>query len=86
MNLAAVTTIVHENSARAEKPYPDAANRMDLPDLLRRIEEAYIDAALALTGGNRTAAAELLGLQRTTLVEKLKRRAAVAPARAGFAG
>jgi sigma-54 dependent transcriptional regulator, flagellar regulatory protein len=50
--------------------------------MLRRIEDAYIDAALERTRGNRRAAADLLGLQRTTLVEKLRRRqrAAVAPA------
>ncbi len=47
---------------------------VDLPRILRRLEEAYIDAALARTGGNKKAAADLLGLQRTTLVEKLRRR------------
>jgi sigma-54 specific flagellar transcriptional regulator A len=46
----------------------------DLPTLLRRLEDAFIDAALTQTGGNRKAAADLLGLQRTTLVEKLRRR------------
>ncbi|MFZ5439611.1 MAG: sigma-54 interaction domain-containing protein [Myxococcota bacterium] len=47
---------------------------VDLPNLLRTLEEMYIAAALAQAGGNRKAAAELLGLQRTTLVEKLRRR------------
>jgi len=47
---------------------------VDLPSLLRRLEDAYIDAALSRTGGNKKAAADLLGLQRTTLVEKLRRR------------
>jgi sigma-54 dependent transcriptional regulator, flagellar regulatory protein len=47
---------------------------VDLPRLLRTLEDSYIDAALARTGGNRKAAADLLGLQRTTLVEKLRRR------------
>jgi sigma-54 specific flagellar transcriptional regulator A len=47
---------------------------VDLPGMLRRMEDAYIDAALARTNGNRKAAADLLGLQRTTLVEKLRRR------------
>jgi sigma-54 specific flagellar transcriptional regulator A len=47
---------------------------VDLPRLLRRLEEAYIDAALQRTSGNKKAAADLLGLQRTTLVEKLRRR------------
>ena len=52
----------------------DADHPIDLPALLRRLEDTYIDAALARTGGNRKAAADLLGLQRTTLVEKLRRR------------
>jgi sigma-54 dependent transcriptional regulator, flagellar regulatory protein len=52
----------------------DGEHPIDLPALLRRLEDSYIDAALARTGGNRKAAADLLGLQRTTLVEKLKRR------------
>ena len=52
----------------------DEAHPVDLPDMLRRIEEAWIDAALARTRGNKKAAADLLGLQRTTLVEKLRRR------------
>jgi sigma-54 specific flagellar transcriptional regulator A len=47
---------------------------VSLPDLLRAIEDRYIDRALSETGGNRQAAATLLGLQRTTLVEKLRRR------------
>jgi sigma-54 specific flagellar transcriptional regulator A len=52
----------------------DASRPVDLPAMLRRLEDSYIDAALARTGGNRKAAADLLGLQRTTLVEKLRRR------------
>jgi DNA-binding NtrC family response regulator len=46
---------------------------VDLAQLLRRVEAQYIEAALAATGGNRQAAADLLGLKRTTLVEKLRR-------------
>jgi sigma-54 specific flagellar transcriptional regulator A len=52
---------------------------VDLPGMLRRLEEAYIDAALTRTGGNKKAAADLLGLQRTTLVEKLRRRSRDVP-------
>jgi sigma-54 specific flagellar transcriptional regulator A len=47
---------------------------IDLPTLLHRLEESFIDAALTHTCGNKKAAADLLGLQRTTLVEKLRRR------------
>ncbi len=37
------------------------------------VERHYIEAALDLTGGNRTAAAELLGLSRQSLYSKLNR-------------
>jgi DNA-binding NtrC family response regulator len=39
------------------------------------VERHYIDAALQLAGGNRTAAAELLGLSRQSLYVKLNRYA-----------
>ncbi len=60
----------------APPPAPSAPMRfpIDLPALLRELEVQYIDAALSTTQGNRKAAADMLGLQRTTLVEKLKRR------------
>jgi sigma-54 specific flagellar transcriptional regulator A len=47
---------------------------IDLPNLLRTLEDLYIAAALNQAGGNRKAAADMLGLQRTTLVEKLRRK------------
>jgi sigma-54 specific flagellar transcriptional regulator A len=49
---------------------------VDLPRLLRDLEDAYISKALAATGGNKREAAKLLGLGRTTLIEKLRRRSA----------
>jgi sigma-54 specific flagellar transcriptional regulator A len=48
---------------------------IDLPNLLRALEESYIKVALEQSGGNKKEAARLLGLGRTTLVEKLRRRA-----------
>jgi sigma-54 specific flagellar transcriptional regulator A len=42
--------------------------------LLSQLEERFIDQALLRTGGNKNRAAELLGMNRTTLVEKLRRR------------
>jgi sigma-54 dependent transcriptional regulator, flagellar regulatory protein len=63
--------------AAREEPAPGVVLEsapVDLPGMLRRLEDAYIDAALTRTGGNKKAAADLLGLQRTTLVEKLRRR------------
>jgi sigma-54 specific flagellar transcriptional regulator A len=47
---------------------------VDLPRLLRDLEGAYIAKALGQTGGNKKEAAKLLGMGRTTLVEKLRRR------------
>src|SRR5450432_107532 len=47
---------------------------VDLPGLLRELEDAYIRAALQQTHSNKKEAAKLLGLGRTTLVEKLRRR------------
>jgi sigma-54 specific flagellar transcriptional regulator A len=49
---------------------------LDLRRTLADIEDVLIAQALDRTGGNRNAAAQLLGLNRTTLVEKLKRRRA----------
>jgi len=46
---------------------------LDLPALIAQIEKGLIDRALTRTAQNRGAAARLLGLKRTTLVEKLKR-------------
>jgi DNA-binding NtrC family response regulator len=37
------------------------------------VERHFVEAALELTGDNRTAAAELLGLSRQSLYTKLRR-------------
>jgi sigma-54 dependent transcriptional regulator, flagellar regulatory protein len=47
---------------------------VDLPTMLRQLEDAYIRAALTRTQFNKKEAAKLLGMGRTTLVEKLRRR------------
>jgi DNA-binding NtrC family response regulator len=47
---------------------------VDLRLLLARLEDRLIGQALQRTGGNKNRAAGLLGLNRTTLVEKLRRR------------
>ncbi|HVR62384.1 MAG TPA: sigma-54 dependent transcriptional regulator [Polyangia bacterium] len=47
---------------------------VDLRVLLLQLEEKLIGQALERTGGNKNRAAELLGMNRTTLVEKLRRR------------
>ena len=48
---------------------------LDLRTALENLERRLIDAALQKAGGNRTEAAALLGLNRTTLVEKLRKYA-----------
>jgi DNA-binding NtrC family response regulator len=47
---------------------------VDMRDLLSRLEESLIKQALVATGGNKNKAAKILGLNRTTLVEKLRKR------------
>ncbi|HET6282754.1 MAG TPA: sigma-54 dependent transcriptional regulator [Polyangia bacterium] len=55
-------------------PTPTLSFPVDLPTMLRDLENAYINAALEHTGSNKKEAAKLLGMGRTTLVEKLRRR------------
>ena len=51
--------------------FPDAG--VDLHGIVEQIERDLIAQALSRTGGNKAAAATLLKIKRTTLVEKLKR-------------
>jgi DNA-binding NtrC family response regulator len=51
--------------------FPDAG--IDLPGTVEQVERDLITRALTRTGGNKAAAATLLNIKRTTLVEKLKR-------------
>lgn len=48
----------------------------DLRTALENLERKLIEAALQMAGGSGTEAAALLGLNRTTLVEKLRKYAA----------
>ncbi len=47
---------------------------IELNRILRETEDRLIDEAMKKAGGNKARAAQLLGINRTTLVEKLKRR------------
>ena len=51
---------------------------VDLYAVLRELEDRLIGEALERSGGNRKQAAKYLGLNRTTLVEKLKKMGAAA--------
>jgi two-component system response regulator AtoC len=56
-------------------PLPDLpTDGTDLRAILESVEDRMIAEALERTGGNKNRAAELLGLNRTTLVEKLRRK------------
>jgi transcriptional regulator with PAS, ATPase and Fis domain len=48
-------------------------------DVVEDVEEQLIREALEITHGNKNRAAQLLGLNRTTLLEKMKRRAGARP-------
>jgi transcriptional regulator with GAF, ATPase, and Fis domain len=50
------------------------ARGMNLKEFLDGVEERLIDEALSLAGGVKNQAAELLGIKRTTLIEKLKKK------------
>ena len=54
----------------------DSELSLDLRSALEGLERRMIHEALARAQGNRTEAAALLGLNRTTLVEKLRKYAA----------
>ena len=63
-------------TVEAAAPFLDfPAEGIDLPEVVAGIERDLIQRALVRTGNNKGAAARLLSLKRTTLVEKLKRLA-----------
>jgi sigma-54 specific flagellar transcriptional regulator A len=68
----AANVLVRE--ATGNTPTPIMQFPVDLPTMLRELENRYINAALLHTGSNKKEAAKLLGMGRTTLVEKLRRR------------
>ena len=54
------------------KPLPEGG--LDLTALIEKVENSYILEALQRTNNNKNQAAKLLGLNRTTLVERIKKR------------
>jgi DNA-binding NtrC family response regulator len=71
---SAVRTPRHGTS-KSKTPMPELPeDGTDLRAMLEAVEDRMIGEALERTGGNKNRAAELLGLNRTTLVEKLRRK------------
>jgi sigma-54 specific flagellar transcriptional regulator A len=66
--------VVEAEPAPVAQPQVAVSLPVDLPTMLRQLEDAYIRAALTRTQFNKKEAAKLLGMGRTTLVEKLRRR------------
>ena len=52
---------------------PETSKPVDLKQLLDDVEQDYIERALRLTAGAVAESARLLGLRRTTLIEKMRR-------------
>ena len=48
-------------------------NRVSLDDRLREVETSLVTWALQVSGGNKSKAAELLTIKRSTLGDRLKR-------------
>ena len=68
--------VAYEPSAASEasQQVPDSADgpRLPLEQELRAIETRRIEEALALSGGNQSEAARIIGMPRRTFVNKVK--------------
>jgi DNA-binding NtrC family response regulator len=71
--------------AEARIPATLGEDGVNLNNLVRELEGRMINQALTQTGGNKQAAAKLLGLKRTTFAAKLRRCGVIAPAGASDA-
>ena len=65
---------VCETSPKVQNIFELPEEGVDLKSLVWDLENALIDQALERSNGKRAQAARLLGLKRTTLVERLKKR------------
>ncbi|WP_022655602.1 sigma-54-dependent Fis family transcriptional regulator [uncultured Desulfovibrio sp.] len=74
----APTQTRHDASQSGAFAWPDLAvlkaHSLNLKDFLDAVESRLIDEALNRAGGVKNQAAEYLGIKRTTLIEKLKKR------------
>jgi DNA-binding NtrC family response regulator len=70
---ASAPTVHPRRPAAIPAPPPSVGAGIDLKRLLAELESHYIQDALSASGGAIAATAKLLGLQRTTLIEKMRR-------------
>jgi DNA-binding NtrC family response regulator len=78
-----ITKAAANENAAADQPGASMTlppEGLDLRQTLQELEAAMIRQALMTTDGNKNKAAKLLGLNRTTLVEKLRKQPALAVA------
>ncbi len=66
------TNPTHVESYKSLITLPD--DGVDLKQLLSDIEDSLINQALEVTGGNKNQASKLLSMNRTTLIEKMKKK------------
>jgi len=72
------------SGALSEWEFPKMAlpnTGLDLKAIVTAFENHLVDQALARTNGNKNRASELLKMNRTTLVEKLRKRGMITPAK-----
>ncbi|HLI79530.1 MAG TPA: sigma-54 dependent transcriptional regulator, partial [Candidatus Binataceae bacterium] len=75
--------VATKSAAEAQIPDKLTDAGLDLNNLVRELEGKLINEALKQTGGNKQAAAKLLGLKRTTFAAKLRRCGVITPSTNG---
>jgi DNA-binding NtrC family response regulator len=73
-----VGALDYRSSVEAAKRDLQSSRGFSLDQTLQRWERSYVEAALALTNGNLSQAAKLLGIHRTTLYSRMQNYAPVA--------
>ena len=81
IDIAMLTSSLGNGTRMAETRIPATLGEdgINLNSLVRELEGRMINQALKQTGGNKQAAAKLLGLKRTTFAAKLRRCGVIAP-------
>ena len=69
--LEPIPAAADDRASAPTTPVAPAAARKPLPQAVAELEMRAIREALAATGGNKLAAAKLLGISRATLYDKL---------------